>query len=425
MATFPVLPRWAETAAGGLAANVTTPSSGQLDTGWTLDQPPPSANQNWWQQLVYNWIQLFQKAFPFTMLGLSQIFSPLTAMAPLAQLNQGGGAAGQTNCLAANFFGTNGPVMVAGGNAGTNDAKIYATSDGVTWNTGNPHNLAGGDVVGAIAWVPFLSKFVCVGSNSTAHISTSPDGITWTAQVGAGAGTGFGSIAVSSSVVVICGSNGTTVQWSTNGTAWTSVTPGTISNRGVVWMGSAATPVFLLTGSGGTTANAIYTSPDGNTWTARTSPSANLNSPGYGDFANSRFWPNTGTTGAANNNPSVVIISENTSGKLWSSPDGISYTLIMAGNPVPGGSITTYPFWFWTGSVLIGCSSASVSPGVIESTDGVTFVWHPITTNTPSNITQPQGACMLGGSLFLGVTSTTSTLIYKGPCLPTDFATYN
>lgn len=421
MATFPVLPRWAETAAGVLAANVTTPSSGQLDTGWTLDQPPPSANQNWWQQLVYNWIQLFQKAFPFTMLGLSQIFSPLTSTATLAQLNQGLGASG-SNCLAANSFGTNGPVMVAVGNAGTNDANAYYTHDGVAW-TGIAHNLGAGDTPGCVAWVPFLSKFVVVGSTSTIRTSTSPDGITWSPVVGAGAGTGFGSIAVGSSVVVVAGSAGTTVQWTTNGTSWTSVTPGVVSTKGVIW--HAAAGLFVLTGSGGTTANAIYTSPDGNTWTARTSPSANLNAPGYGDFANSRFWPNTGTTGAANNNPSVVIISENTSGKLWSSPDGITYTSIMAGNPVPGGSATTYPFWFWTGSVLIGCSSASVSPGVIESTDGVTFVWHPIITNTPSNITQPQGACMLGGSLFLGVTSTTSTLIYKGPCLPTDFATYN
>lgn len=58
MATKPTtLPRWAETAGGTPDANIATPSSGQLDTGWTVGQKPvPSNFQNWFQNLVYKWI---------------------------------------------------------------------------------------------------------------------------------------------------------------------------------------------------------------------------------------------------------------------------------------------------------------------------------------------------------------------------------
>ena len=49
MAQYPkpvTLPRWAETAAGVVAANIVTPTSGQQDTGWTVGQAPPSSIEN-------------------------------------------------------------------------------------------------------------------------------------------------------------------------------------------------------------------------------------------------------------------------------------------------------------------------------------------------------------------------------------------
>jgi hypothetical protein len=51
MAKPTVLPRWNTD-----ASNRTTPSSGQLDTGWTLDQVPPSSYLNWFMFYVYSWL---------------------------------------------------------------------------------------------------------------------------------------------------------------------------------------------------------------------------------------------------------------------------------------------------------------------------------------------------------------------------------
>lgn len=414
MATLPLLPRWGETTTGTTTSNISVPPSGLLDAGWSTSAIPPSSQQNWFQFEVYKWIQLLAKAFPFSSLGLSQIFSPLTAMFVTTNLN----TTGMVNCLAAQS-GVNG-VMVAAAKAGTNAANVYSTQDGVNWSS-HAHNLAAADTPGAISWVPFLNLFVITGATSSAHVSTSPDGITWTARTGAGTGTISDLVAFSGSVVVTSGTANTHVQWSTNGTTWTDVAVGTANSiRGLMW--HAAAGLFVLTSSGGTTANAIYTSPDGNTWTARTSPSANLGPCGYGDFANAKFWPSTASTFQGSLNPSVGIILENTSGKLWSTVDGIAYIALNAGAAIAGGSITSYSAFYWTGSVLFATGGNGLS---IESTDGITFVARAIVSDTPTVLSAIAGMCMYAGALWL-VGTGTSLLPYKGGvALPFDFATQN
>ena len=52
-----VLPRFAETAAGVPASNITAPTSGQQDTGWTTGQAPPSSVFNWLLRYIYDWVQ--------------------------------------------------------------------------------------------------------------------------------------------------------------------------------------------------------------------------------------------------------------------------------------------------------------------------------------------------------------------------------
>jgi hypothetical protein len=54
MATKPVtLPEWASDA----AADVVIPSAGKKLLGWIKGERPPAQYFNWWQELVYNWIQ--------------------------------------------------------------------------------------------------------------------------------------------------------------------------------------------------------------------------------------------------------------------------------------------------------------------------------------------------------------------------------
>ena len=61
-----VVPRWARTAAGAAASNVTTPTSGQQDTGWTAGQQPPSGIKNFLEQLNGDWLAQLAIALPTT-----------------------------------------------------------------------------------------------------------------------------------------------------------------------------------------------------------------------------------------------------------------------------------------------------------------------------------------------------------------------
>ncbi len=58
------LARWARTLAGVTGANVTTPSSGQQDTGWTVGQQGVSSYENWKSQNVYDWLSQVALALP-------------------------------------------------------------------------------------------------------------------------------------------------------------------------------------------------------------------------------------------------------------------------------------------------------------------------------------------------------------------------
>jgi hypothetical protein len=51
------LPRWAQTALGALAANISDPVSGKKDTGFILNEVPTSGNTNWFWNTVYQWIK--------------------------------------------------------------------------------------------------------------------------------------------------------------------------------------------------------------------------------------------------------------------------------------------------------------------------------------------------------------------------------
>jgi hypothetical protein len=58
MATKPsALPRWARTAGDVDSAYIVEPSSTRKDEGWRSGKRPPASMFNWWQNLVYKWIQ--------------------------------------------------------------------------------------------------------------------------------------------------------------------------------------------------------------------------------------------------------------------------------------------------------------------------------------------------------------------------------
>jgi len=151
-------------------------------------------------------------------------------------------------------------------------ANIAASIDGGAWNvrasiTGftNPHLAYGNGI------------FVAVDGNG--NYSTSPDGDTWGAATSLDPDAGFVGLAFGASLFVGAGlkADGTHggIWSSPDGTTWTERTSG-VTNilNGIEFVNS----IFIVTGRNGV----ILTSPDGITWTSRTSGSIlPLNSAGY------------------------------------------------------------------------------------------------------------------------------------------------
>lgn len=171
-----------------------------------------------------------------------------------------------------------------------------------------------------IAWAEYLTLFVCVHGR---NISTSPDGINWTLQYTSAAviNPEWNSIAVSESLgrIVVVGTGGN-IAYSDNGIAWTEPTipSGTTSWAGVCWgegaglfvtvayndtnramhsldgitwtLATSAPPLrtwfavvyseddslFVAVANSGTNTSRVMTSPDGDTWTSRTTPNIDV-----------------------------------------------------------------------------------------------------------------------------------------------------
>jgi hypothetical protein len=203
----------------------------------------------------------------------------------------------------------NGSVFCAGGSSG----KIFTSPDGITWTerTQLTTTAWGTYSVGCMAWNG--SKFIIGASDGNYTLATSPDGITWTVQSGFNSSTGVyqpKAIVWSGSKLVIAGDFGTA--YSTDGITWTKSgsTGFTFGNSPacIGWNGS----VFFIGGTQGNNA----TSPDGATWTLRTSFGSNSNIY-LVETIGSTFllvWYFTTGAGAIN-----AVVSTSTDGINWTS----------------------------------------------------------------------------------------------------------
>jgi len=159
-----------------------------------------------------------------------------------------------------NAMASNGTIVVAVGNGGTilysGNATTWAAAATVPSGTGN---LNGVTYAATGIWL-------AVGDNG--KLLTSTDGSNWTAQT-SNTNAQLNSVAVlytaSAGVYTYVAVGGTgnagTVVTSTNATTWAAIAVGG-SNLNAVVVPSTNTQ-FLTVGAGG----AVYTSPDGNTWT--------------------------------------------------------------------------------------------------------------------------------------------------------------
>lgn len=221
-------------------------------------------------------------------------------------------------------------LYVAVGDSG----NIYTSPDFSTWTrrTSNSSSLLW-DVCYA------NNIFVAVGRDKT--IVTSPDGITWTRRVYTSGYGDFYRVRYINNQFITAGAGGA-LMTSADGITWTSITTGITGDLWCVAMGAG---VYVVSGNGGNvytgssldsltqhsigvgehdgvvyandlfvvtaTSGAVYTSPDGVTWTARsTGISGLLRGIAYGDGM-------------------FVVIGE--AGSVATSPDGINWRVETSG----------------------------------------------------------------------------------------------
>jgi hypothetical protein len=159
--------------------------------------------------------------------------------------------------------------------------NIMTSPDGITWTQRTQPNAA---ALNDVCWAPALGLFVAVGSSGSSTVAagrclTSPDGITWTARTlgTITSGSQYAAYAVTWSpelarLVAAFGNEGTsptTMWYSADGITWTAAAalPTNYAWRDVAWSPERA----LFVAVGLNVAAPVATSPDGITWTIRTS----------------------------------------------------------------------------------------------------------------------------------------------------------
>lgn len=250
-------------------------------------------------------------------------------------------------------IGINGGTLIAIGANG----KLAVNETGSTWAEKTaPQGSSAVTVTGY-----GLGKYLL--ADSLGNIGVSSDGSTWVSGGAPLGGTdAIYGFAANSSLIVAVGNSGK-VYTSPDGVTWTarSSTFSTSAVRGVVWSGTQ----FVIVGDGGK----LATSPDGITWTSRTSSFSTT------DIRSVTFGAST-------------YVAVGYAGKAATSSDGITWTQRTS-------SFGTTNIL----SVIYGEKFVATGSGttVATSTDGITWTQRT-TTVTPSNVAYGYSTYLMVGS---------------------------
>lgn len=207
--------------------------------------------------------------------------------------------------------------------SGTDNTKVMISSDGKSWtiplgltNATNCNNQWRG-----LVWAPEISKWIATSITGTGNrCMVSSDGVTWTAKT-TPADNSWGYVlwvppndSIPNGRLVAIAYGGTNrIMYSDNGgDSWTAVASALETNN---WLSAVYSPELgriVAVAYTGSTTQQIMTSDDyGITWTARTTPS-------YQKWT-SIVWANTLNL--------FVVVSEDGTQQVMTSPDGITWTL--------------------------------------------------------------------------------------------------
>lgn len=233
-------------------------------------------------------------------------------------------------------FGNN--LFLVGGTNGV----VSTSTDGLTW-TARTTGAASNNPMRAIASDP--SQFVM--SDGIGGVRTSPDGITWTYRgQKLDGGNSSNAIVFGNGLYVLAG-NSATLATSTDGVNWTSRTSGFVDQP--IFGLAFGNGIFVAGGGQGR----ITTSTNGITWTSQTS--------GFGSDQILEIAFGNG-----------IFVAVGTAGKVATSPDGVNWTL----RTVTGwGTQTINAACFGGGVFLI----AGANQQAAASSDGITWSIKPQT----------------------------------------------
>jgi hypothetical protein len=270
------------------AAAILEPSGAKKKVGWLNAFRAPARWMNWMMRAYWRWT--------VWLTSLGEDARSAALIAGLQQRNSPFTASLREVRAAAYGAG----LVVA---VGTNGTAAYS-SDGIGWTS---VSLGAGISTDTVTDIIFANgKFVAVTAQAAGadNVSTSTDGINWTTQVTPSTEQ-LHSVAYGAGVYVAAGNSGT-IYSSPDGATWTSRTSGfgVTAVEKVVYVNG----LFIACGDAGK----LSTSPDGITWTFQTST--------FGaEEVLSAFYGN-----------GLYVIVGN-AGKLATSPDGTTWTAQTSG----------------------------------------------------------------------------------------------
>ncbi len=280
-------------------------------------------------------------------------------------------------------------VFVGVGNATSLNIMTSANGGG-SWTT----RTGVGTALRGVAWSPTLGLFVAVGTN---FAISSPDGITWTSRTPASTAT-WNNVVWDSTNAVFVAVNGSTtslqVATSANGTSWaTNSTDTAVSGWRYVAAGAGITvgvlagssvPANILRSANATTwtvrsanfdltyngivygaglyvavastgiGNRVVTTPDGYTWTQRSSAADNA-------WKSITYSPSLGLF--------VAVSDTGTGNRVMTSPDGITWTIRVSAADNAWQSVV----WGEAAGLFVAVANTGSGNRVMTSPDGITW----------------------------------------------------